>query len=116
MLIGITGLLLAAHLKPVLLNEPVITASDDYPAAALRREEEGITSYRLNVSDAGLPVKCEIERSSGFADLDERACAILVRRARFEPATDRHGNPVESSYAGRTVWKIHKIAAAPKSN
>lgn len=116
MFVVIAGLLLAAHLKPVLLNEAAMTAGDDYPAAAQRREEEGVTRYSLDVSDAGLPVRCEIERSSGFADLDEHACAIPMRRARFEPATDRHGNAVANSYAGRTVWNIHNIVAVPKSN
>ncbi len=114
----LVGLALAALsvTAPVPMNADTWITGSDYPPAALCAAEEGITRFRLDVGDAGLPLTCEIERSSGFADLDERTCALLMHRARFEPARDRHGVAVAGGYSGRMAWKIHNVGPPPKSN
>lgn len=38
--------------------------------------------------------------------LDEQTCAIYRARARFAPATDRRGRPVESEYIQKTTWRL----------
>lgn len=83
-------------------------SDDDYPPDADRRRQEGTTGYRLSVSAEGRVTSCEVTSSSGVASLDSAACALLQRRARFNPGTDGEGNPTASSYSGRVRWKLPK--------
>lgn len=70
----------------------------DYPLAALREERSGHTGFRLTVLPSGKPLRCEILYTSGWKDLDERTCRMLMRRARFKPTFDPDGAPVHSMY------------------
>jgi protein TonB len=79
---------------------------DDYPAKALREHREGTTYFTVTVGTDGRAKDCVITKSSGSADLDEAACEMIVRRARFDPATDEHGKPVEMPYSNKVNWKI----------
>ena len=78
----------------------------DYPARSLRDEVEGTTGFRLTIGRDGVPTGCTVTRSSGSADLDEATCRSLGKRARFSPATDAAGNPVEGSWTSRVRWEI----------
>jgi protein TonB len=51
---------------------------------------------------------CTVTSSSGFSDLDQTACRLLSRRARFTPAKDTGGNPMNGSYSSRFTWQIPK--------
>ena len=82
--------------------------TNDYPSRALREEEEGTTRFNLAVGADGKPTNCTITGSSGHPDLDEAACANLMRRARFKPATDGDGNPTSGSYSNSVRWQIPK--------
>jgi periplasmic protein TonB len=81
-------------------------ATNDYPASALSQEREGTSAFRLLVGKDGRSKSCVITSSSGHKDLDSATCAALMRRARFNPALDENGNPIESSYANRVRWQI----------
>ena len=88
-------------------NSPLSWIStDDYPAAALRREEEGTAAYRLVVGTNGRVSACDIVRSTGNGQLDSATCKLILRRARFEPATDETGGNVMGSYTGTVRWEI----------
>jgi protein TonB len=80
--------------------------NDDYPRAALVREWEGTLSYRLVVDSAGRVTGCSVTQSSGHRALDEAACRLVTRRARFEPASDATGAATGGSYAGVVTWSI----------
>lgn len=80
--------------------------TQDYPAAALRRESEGTTHFRLVVGTDGRVDACEVTRSSGDPQLDEAACKNVERRARFEPATDGNGRKVVGTYTSKVNWQI----------
>ena len=82
--------------------------SDDYPPSALRSGEEGTTGVRLTVDADGRVTDCSITSSSGFPDLDQTACRLLPRRARFTPVKDAAGNAVASTYATAVPWHIPK--------
>jgi protein TonB len=79
---------------------------DDYPPSALRNNEAGTTGFKLDVDASGRVSNCEVTSSSGFPDLDETACRLLPRRARFTPARDSVGNGVQSSYSSSVRWQI----------
>jgi periplasmic protein TonB len=80
--------------------------TDDYPSSAMREGVQGVTGYRLDVGPDGKATGCNVTSSSGSAILDDTTCKLLLRRARFTPAKDAAGNPLPSSYSGRTRWQI----------
>lgn len=87
-------------------NEASWVTTDDYPSSALREEAEGVTGTRLSVGADGRVTNCEVTSSSGNGALDQAACRNLTRRARFEPALDRDGNPVAGSFPKRVRWQL----------
>ena len=80
--------------------------TDDYPSSAIREEAEGTTATRISVGADGRVTAYEVTSSSGNAALDQAACRNLQRRARFEPALDRDGNPTASTYTKRVRWQL----------
>lgn len=79
---------------------------NDYPATALRMEEEGTSAFHLEIGKDGRVQACTITMSSGSATLDAATCTMVTRRARFIPALDDDGNPVIGSYRNRVRWMI----------
>lgn len=80
--------------------------NDDYPANALRAEQQGTVKFRLDVDATGRVTECTITESSGSDSLDSTACSLLKRRARFTPARDAKGNGVPSSFSSRFRWEL----------
>lgn len=89
-------------------NQANWVTTNDYPSRALREEREGVTGYRLSVGADGRATDCQITSSSGSSDLDEVTCTNLMRRSRFNPATDGEGQPTSGSFSGRVRWVIPK--------
>jgi TonB family protein len=85
---------------------PSLFAVSDYPAEAAKQGAQGITDFRLHVTAAGNVEKCDIERSSGSAALDQVTCQVIMKRARFRPAVNDAGNPVDSVYPGMIHWLL----------
>lgn len=80
--------------------------SDDYPSQELRAGIEGQLRYRLSVASNGRVTACEIVATSGAKRLDEAACRMITRRARFDAATDDSGAKVVGTYSGTVRWEI----------
>jgi len=80
--------------------------TDDYPAAALRAEEEGVVSLSVQVGSDGRVTGCAVTASSGSGALDTAACRLYQSRARFDPARDDTGNAVATSYSDRVRWQL----------
>lgn len=79
--------------------------SDDYPAAAIRAEQQGTVRIRFVVGADGRASACEVAESSGSAALDSASCQLTVRRFRFRPAT-RDGVPVQSMATRSITWRL----------
>ena len=92
---------------------PELISADDYPASALAQREQGRVAFTLDVRPDGRVQGCTITRSSGSAALDSATCALMVRRARFTPATGIDGEPVPGRIAGEIWWKLPDGSAAP---
>jgi TonB family protein len=86
--------------------ERAALSADDYPAAALRAEEQGRVGVRLTVSAHGLPSACTVTESSGSAILDRTTCLLFERRARFTPARDAAGETTEGSFSTAVMWQL----------
>ena len=84
----------------------VLLTNEDYPAAALRAEEEGTTQVRLTVGPDGKVTKCQLSRSSGSVALDRATCRLLQRRWQFHPALDRKGRPATGRFEARIRWRL----------
>jgi protein TonB len=80
--------------------------NDDYPAAAMRSGDQGVTAVRLDVGPDGRVTDCTVTSSSGSSVLDSTACSLLRRRARFSPAEDAGGNKIAAAWSGRFRWTI----------
>jgi TonB family protein len=81
-------------------------ANADYPVAALRNHEQGVTGFTLTVGADGLPTACAVTMSSGSASLDEATCKLMMERSRFTPAKDEAGESVVGTWASRFRWEL----------
>ncbi len=90
-------------------NDPSRWATtSDYPSNALRREEQGISRFRVVVSSDGRAIECEITASSGSQLLDAKTCELVTRRAKFEPATNDAGERIVGTYSNAVRWQLPK--------
>ncbi|MFM1892145.1 MAG: hypothetical protein RLZ44_1222 [Pseudomonadota bacterium] len=67
-----------------------------YPVASRRRREQGVVLLKVRVTAEGSPEQVVIERSSGFADLDNAAASVVKERWKFVPA--RQGEATVSAW------------------
>ena len=78
----------------------------DYPAAALRSEEQGATRFRLTVGPDGRVTQCAVTGSSGSSSLDATTCKLMKSRARFIAARDSSGNPTGDTVTSTIRWVL----------
>lgn len=97
----------AAQPKLRPLNRPEWITADDYPASALRNNEEGVVKFKLTVAGDGSVAHCDITASSGFADLDVATCTLIAQRARFKAPKPN------MPYYGSVGWKIPEVEPQP---
>lgn len=83
-----------------------LVSDSDYPASALRNEEQGTTGFRLTVGPDGRVQNCVVTSSSGSSALDAATCRIMRSRARFTPARNNLGESVTDTVNSRIVWRI----------
>ena len=81
-------------------------SDSDYPAAALRGEEQGATRFRLTVGPDGRVRDCAVTGSSGSSSLDAATCRIMKSRARFTPARDSGGNATGDTVSSTIRWVL----------
>jgi TonB family protein len=86
------------------VNLPALFGGDDYPWAALVREEGGRVGFSLLIDATGKVADCSIIETSGIASLDAQSCAIVMKRAHFTPAIGLDGKPARDAYIGRVRW------------
>lgn len=77
----------------------------EYPKNSARNEEEGTVVIRFFVGADNKVIKSEIEKSSGFRDLDKAAVAQLSACNKFRAGTE-NGKAVESWARVAYEWKI----------
>jgi protein TonB len=78
----------------------------DYPASAIRAEQQGTTRFRLGVAPNGRVTDCTVTSSSGSPTLDAATCRLMKSRARFTPARDSDGKPVSDTAASAIRWVL----------
>ncbi|MDP3907025.1 energy transducer TonB [Novosphingobium sp.] len=87
-------------------NPALWVSTSDYPSAGIRGELEGLVKVRLTIGADGKPGDCTVTASSGHDVLDDATCAKLLRRARFDPASDQTGAKVAGTWTTAVRWDI----------
>lgn len=82
-----------------------ITA-DDYPAVALRNNEQGRVVFILDVGADGRVTNCVVTQSSRSATLDSTTCRIMRSRPRYTPARNARGVAVADRDQGAVRWQL----------
>ncbi len=94
--------------KPMLRVAPVVSASScekpEYPASSRRQEEEGTVVLRFLVAEDGRVIDSKVEKTSGYARLDEAARAALSK-CKFKPGTV-DGAPEQAWAAMKYTWRL----------
>lgn len=80
--------------------------ADDYPAAALRGNQQGRTGFSIDIGPDGRVTNCRVTESSGAAALDQATCRIIRSRARYTPARTARGVAVAGRDAGSVTWRL----------
>jgi protein TonB len=81
-------------------------SDSDYPASAIRSEEQGTTRFRLTVGPDGRVKDCAVTTSSGSSALDSATCRIMKNRARFVPARESSGEPTSDTVSSGIRWVL----------
>jgi TonB family protein len=87
-------------------NLVMIFTTNDYPSAALRQGEQGTAGVYFRIGTDGRVSDCRVAESSGSTTLDAQTCAIIVRRARYQPAKTKTGEVVASIGFQRIRWEM----------
>jgi periplasmic protein TonB len=92
--------------RPPPANLADYLSSDDYPAGAADRREQGTVGFVVVVGENGRVEQCDIIQSSGSAALDAGTCTIARRRLRFNRARVLHQPVAGRSGEFRVTWRI----------
>ncbi len=66
----------------------------------------GKARFRLEIAADGRVTNCTITGSSGHSQLDAATCALVGRRAKFQPARGSEGEPVAGIYTSAIDWQL----------
>ena len=80
--------------------------TEDYRGNWIRREMTGRARFRLEILADGRVADCTITASSGHPELDAATCALVSKRARFQPARGGEGEAVAGSYTSAIDWRL----------
>lgn len=84
-----------------------VFTADDYPADAVKMQQEGSSQFRLMIDEKGLIAGCDVVVPSGIPVFDAMGCQVIKKKARFKPARDSRGNPVRSTVLTPPVnWRL----------
>lgn len=98
--------------QPIFISSPIVPG--DYPQSALRNGEQGSELTSVLISPTGSVEKCDIVVPSRYRDLDNAACARLMK-AKVAPAKDQGGSPVYGLIKTWNTWSIGGPAQRPVS-
>lgn len=88
-------------------NDPLRwVTTEDYRGNWIRQEMTGRARFRLDIAADGRVTDCTITGSSGHSELDAATCALVTKRARFQPGRGAKGEPIASSYANAIDWRL----------
>ena len=85
---------------PRLLNGQNVAYWIIYPPNLLLNRVSTIVQFRVKVLANGAAADCVIQTANWDAKATRQTCATLIKNAKFEPALDAAGQPVDALYRG----------------
>jgi protein TonB len=83
-----------------------VFSDDDYPWAAMKKNQSGAITVAVLVDEKGKVSDCTVIETSGVASLDAQSCAIITSRARLRPAVGLDGKPAKGAFVQKIRWEI----------
>lgn len=80
----------------------------NYPPYLLRNEVDGRVTVRVTVGTNGRAVFCQIMNATPPQAFDDTACLMMMRHARFTPATNAAGDALPMFYKTSITYRINK--------
>lgn len=93
-----------------------IAPADHYPGAARLAGREGVVDMLLDIAVDGKVTGCAVQDSSGHADLDSAACALMREKGKFTPALDGAGKASAGRYAASFTWSLPEVEPTAEDN
>ncbi len=78
---------------------------ENYPSDSLLRGEQGNVGVAVLVDAEGVVQRCIVTSDSGYERLNTAACRGM-RLAKYEPALDGDGNPMDSYFATLITYRV----------
>lgn len=75
-----------------------------FPSELLMQNKQARVNVLVVVDELGMPADCDAWQAFDNTDFKVRACGIILRNARFNPALDKDGRPTRSYYATVIVY------------
>lgn len=79
---------------------------EHYPSEMLLRGYQAIVNLRAIVEIDGTASDCAIRTAVGSDEFKAESCRIVLDKARFDPALDRNGDPVQSYWVTTITYQI----------
>jgi TonB family protein len=92
------------------LDPTVSIGQEDYPPISLRLHEDGDVVMKVSITAEGIVEDVQIEQSSGFHRLDERAVKIVRERYRYRPNPNVPCAPAATTLTTAIRWHVDKWA------
>lgn len=77
-----------------------------YPATLSFQGKSARVSLRIMVDRTGKPTSCHALQAFSNTEFDVKACDIALKYARFDPALDAGGQPVDSYYTTSVIYRM----------
>lgn len=115
---GIAALMLAAQPASAQVRIGNLTdwiGTQDYPADALAKREEGLVNLRFKIDPAGAVQDCAIVHSDASPRLRKASCALIAERAKYRPAHDETGTAIASEDQLVVRWRAQPAGVEVES-
>ncbi|MDG2532908.1 TonB family protein [Sphingomonas sp. HITSZ_GF] len=80
-------------------------STQDYPAEALAKREEGVVNLAFKIGADGAVQDCKVLYSDASARLRNLSCALIVARGAYRPAHDETGTAVAGEDQLLVRWR-----------
>ncbi len=97
--------------SPTPANNHAMTA-DDYPLLSTALNEQGLVALDLVIGPDGKVAEAKVEKSSGFARLDDAALAAAKARWLYTAPT-QDGKPIACRWKADVKWALHGLDIGP---
>lgn len=77
-----------------------------FPSELLFERKEARVNMQIVVDKTGAATRCDTAQAFINTDFKIRACDVVLKEARFQPALDKSGQPVDSYYVTTILYKM----------